>query len=239
MSVYSLPFPVVARHIPSNLGTLGLLFVAGAAPVLSISVQAFGLFPMTVTRWFVVALAAVAALLMTRSGGHSRWARHGLVAGMLAVAAYDAVRMPVASMGWWEDFIPSLGGWVLGTDAPNAAVGYMWRYLGDGGGMGLAFFLTCGVLTAVRPALVSRHPFALSVGYGVFVWTGLVGTIALSTEGARMLFALTPTHLVLSLVGHLVYGAGLGVCLRRVTQAATSRPGRQPVSRSSRLYTAA
>jgi hypothetical protein len=239
MSVYSLLFPVAARRIPPNLGTLGLLFAAGAAPVLAIPVQVFGLLPLTVTRWFVLALAAAAALLMTRPGGHSRWARRGLVAGMLAVTAYDAVRMPMASMGWWPDFIPRLGGWVLGTDAPNAAVGYTWRYLGDGGGMGLAFFVTCGLLTAVRPALVSRHPVALSVGYGVFVWTGLVGTIALSTEGASMLFALTPTSLVLSLVGHLTYGAGLGVCLRRATRAATSRPGRRPVSRSSRLYTAA
>src|SRR5205814_10672037 len=32
----------------------------------------------------------------------------------------------------WPDFIPRLGGWILGTGVPNPIVGYLWRYLGGG-----------------------------------------------------------------------------------------------------------
>jgi hypothetical protein len=57
---------------------------------------------------------------------------------------------------------------------------------------------------------------ALGIAYGIFVWSGLVATIALSARGSIMLFALTPKTLVFSLVGHLIYGAVLGACLRRL-----------------------
>src|SRR5262249_16433508 len=117
------------------------------------------------------------------------------------------------------DFIPRLGGWILGTDSSNAVVGYAWRYFGDGAGIALAFFVACGVLETVRPALVRRHPVTLAVGYGVFVWSGLVGTIAFSTRGASMLFALPPASLALSLLGHLIYGGVLGLRLRHATRA--------------------
>jgi hypothetical protein len=209
----------------SAIGAGGLLLAAGAAPVLSIPVHVFGLLPIAVTaRWVVLPLALTAVLLMTGPTPYGGWARHGLVAGLLAVAAYDAVRLPMVALGRWPDFIPRLGGWVLGSDSSNVVVGYSWRYFGDGGGMGLAFFIACGFLATVRPALVRRHPLTLAFGYGVFVWSGLVGTIAFSTLGASMLFALTPASLALSLLGHLIYGAVLGICLRRATRAAPSTP---------------
>jgi hypothetical protein len=203
----------------SRLSTSGLLWAAGAAPVLSIPLQVFGLLPVAVTaRWVVPPLALVAAGLMAGRIGYGGWARQGFVAGLLAVGAYDAVRLPMVVLGWWPDFIPRLGGWILGTDTSNAVVGYAWRYLGDGGGIGVAFFVTCGVLGAAR---VRRFPVALAVGYGVFVWSGLIGTIAFSARGAAMLFTLTPSSLALSLLGHLIYGGVLGACLRRVVQQPT------------------
>jgi hypothetical protein len=65
--------------------------------------------------------------------------------------------------------------------------------------------------------VVSRRPVALAIACGVFVWSGLVGTIALSARGGSMLFVLTPT-LAFSLPGHLIYGGALGVYLRRATR---------------------
>jgi len=206
----------------SALGTFGLLWTAGAAPVLSIPVQVFGLLPVADTaRWVVLPLALVAAGLMTGRIGYGDWAWQGFLAGLLAVGAYDAVRLPMVVLGWWPDFIPRLGGWILGTGTSNAVVGYTWRYLGDGGGIGLAFFVTCGVLATIRPATVRRYPVTLAVGYGVFVWSELIGTIALSTRGASMLFALTPASLALSLLGHLIYGGVLGACLRHAVHHPT------------------
>jgi hypothetical protein len=206
------------RGVPA-LGAFGLLFAAGAAPVLTIPAQVFGLLPVTESaRWVVLPLALTAAWLMAGRGAYGGWARYGFVAGLLAVGGYDAVRLPMVVLGWWPDFIPRLGGWILGTGKPNAIVGYAWRYLGDGGGIGLAFFVTCGVLATVRPGLVRRYPVGLAVGYGIFVWSGLVATIAFSVRGASMLFALTPTSLALSLLGHLIYGGVLGACLRRAVR---------------------
>jgi hypothetical protein len=203
----------------SALGTFGLLWTAGAAPVLSIPIQVFGLLPVTDTaRWVVLPLALAAAWLMVAGSGYGGWARQGFLAGLLAVGAYDAVRLPMVVLGWWPDFIPRLGGWILGTDAPNVIVGYAWRYLGDGAGIGVAFFVTCGVLAQIRPRWVRRHPVALAVGYGVLVWSGLVGTIALSVDGAAMLFTLTPDSLALSLLGHLIYGGVLGARLHRMVR---------------------
>jgi hypothetical protein len=48
MSSYPMPCPAVRRNV-TRIGALGLLFTAGAAPVLSIPVQVFGLLPLTVT----------------------------------------------------------------------------------------------------------------------------------------------------------------------------------------------
>jgi len=207
----------------SGVGTCGLLWAAGAAPVLAIPVQVFGLLPLTDSaRWVVLPLSVAAVGLMAGGSGYGRWARRGFLAGLLAVSGYDAVRLPMVVLGWWPDFIPRLGGWILGTGVPNPIVGYLWRYLGDGGGIGLAFFVTCGVLARIRPGLLRRYPIGLAVGYGVFVWSGLVATIALSVRGAGLLFPLTPASLALSLLGHLIYGAILGVCLRgALIQAAT------------------
>jgi hypothetical protein len=153
---------------------------------------------------------------MTRRTSHGVLAWRGFVAGLIAVAAYDSVRLSLVALGWWGDFIPRLGEWVLGTDSPNVLVGYIWRYIGDGGGIGMAFFVACGILATIRPAAIRQRPVALGIAYGIFVWSGLVATIALSARGSTMLFALTPKTLVFSLVGHLIYGAALGACLRRL-----------------------
>jgi hypothetical protein len=200
-----------------GLGALALLLTAGAAPVLAIPIEIFGISPMAVTaRWAVLPLAVAATLLMIRQTTPGKLAWRGFVAGLIAVAAYDSVRLSLVTLGWWGDFIPRLGQWVLGTDSPNVLVGYTWRYIGDGGGIGMAFFIACGVLATVRPAAVRRRPVALGVAYGVFVWSGLIATVALSAHGSSMLFALTPKTLAFSLVGHLIYGAVLGACLRRL-----------------------
>jgi hypothetical protein len=195
--------------------------------VLAIPIQIFGVLSLGVTARFVVLpLTMIAAVLLLQPSAQSAWALRGLGVGLLAVTAYDAVRLPMVAVGWWPDFIPRLGGWVLHTESTNLVAGYLWRYLGDGGGIGMAFYVMCGVLLSVRPQVVRRRPMTLAVGYGIFVWLGLVGTVVLPAAGEHMLFKLTPASLALSLLGHLIYGTVLGLGLRRVL--AQRLPGAWP-----------
>jgi hypothetical protein len=192
----------------------GVLVVAGALPVLSISLAVFGVLPMTASaRYLVVPFLLAAVVLVAAGSVESRRAVVGFLAGLVAVSAYDAVRMPLVFLHIWPDFIPRIGGWVLGTGHPDAALGYLWRYVGDGGGIGLVFFLAFGVLAPAWQERLRPHSVAVGVAYGIFVWTGLIATIGLSHRGPELLFPLTPTSLALSLLGHLIYGGVLGICL--------------------------
>jgi len=202
------PRPTLARAT--------LLLLAGAAPVSAITAHVAGWMSMRDSAVFVVApLGLIAMTLVVRRSFEARWALRGAAAGLLAVMAYDAVRMPLVWLSIWPDFIPRIGGWVTGGHGTNMLIGYAWRYLGDGAGIGLAYFAFCAVVLQVRPNLVRAHPIALSVGYGIFVWTGLVATFVVPPHGEALLFKLTVASFGLSLVGHLVYGGVLGLCLSR------------------------
>ena len=199
----------------AGLGRVAVLMLAGAAPVSSIPLFVLGWVSLEDGALFgVVPLAVIATALLIRRSPQASWAARGLIAGIFAVFAYDAVRLPLVWTNIWPDFIPRLGGWVTGAGGRNATVGYAWRWIGDGGGIGLAFFVFCGLLLTIRPALVTDRPVLLSVGYGIFVWAGLMASVALPAHGEQLLFRLTPASVALSLLGHLVYGSVLGLFLR-------------------------
>ena len=100
--------------------------------------------------------------------------------GVLATLVYDAVRLDtVYLLGWWGDFIPRVGTWILGSGSAadagspvvGAVVGYLWRYVGDGGGIGVAFFVLVAATGLRRWG--ERATVAASVTFAVFpVWTG-------------------------------------------------------------------
>lgn len=205
------------RRGPVSLMRVGTLLIAGALPVLSIPLYVFNLLPISASARFLVLPLAVIVLAMTlHRSDESRWALHGLVAGLVAVTAYDSLRLPMVFTKIWPDFIPRLGGWIIGDVPTNIPVGYAWRYVGDGGGIGMAFFVLCGTVGLWRFPALARRPVQLGVAYGIFVWSGLVATIALSSRGAELLFPLGWQSLGLSLTGHLIYGSVLGFYLRRV-----------------------
>jgi hypothetical protein len=201
------------------LGRTAVLMLAGAAPVSSIALFVLGWVSLEDAALFgVVPLAVIATAVLIRRSPQAGWAVRGLIAGICAVFAYDAVRMPLVWTHIWPDFIPRLGGWVTGAGGENGPVGYTWRWIGDGGGIGLAFFVFCGLLLTIRPTLVTARPISLSVGYAIFVWTGLMATVVLPARGEELLFSITPASVALSLLGHLVYGSVLGLFLRRYVQ---------------------
>jgi hypothetical protein len=159
-----------------------LLFLAGTMPVLSVALYVFGVLPMTDAAMFaVIPLALISTVLILRGSPEARWALRGFGVGLVAVVAYDSVRLPMVWAHIWPDFIPRMGGWILGSSHPSVLVGYTWRLLGDGDGggigIGMAFFVFCGVVCTIRPKFVTRAPMLLSIGYGIFVWTGLLVTV--------------------------------------------------------------
>jgi hypothetical protein len=196
----------------------GVLMAAGALPVTAIPLYILGVLPMSWAALLVVPLMVAKAVLIKRGSSEGWWAGQGMIAGLVGVTAYDGLRLPMAYLtDLWPDFIPRLGGWITETDS-NVPVGYLWRYIGDGGGIGVAFFVFCGALMKFWPSLVRSRPVTLAIGYGVFVWLGLIGTVVLLPRGQEFLFVPTAAILVLSLLGHLIYGAVLGLFLARIVR---------------------
>ncbi len=206
---------------------LGLAYFAcGMSPIAALCLTVVGLWPLGIG---VLALCIPAVFVGTTLGGRfpeiGRVALRGLFAGIIAVAAYDCVRAPFVLSGLWADFIPRIGGWLLGTGQPNWVLGYAYRYLGNGGGMGMAFTSLYCICLARRGNHSSVLP---GVGYGVAIWGCLLATIAVSPRGEAMLFHITPLSLAVSFLGHVVYGATLGIVIDRwgLARAARRQPSR-------------
>ena len=190
-------------------------------PVLAISAHVFtSLSLRTVAFAVLLPLAVALATFVTRRPDRSdQVLLAGFIWGVVACAGYDAFRLPtIYACHWWSDFFGPVGGWATGTRS-SFLVGYLWRYVGDGGGIAVAFFALAATLRAGR--WQNRTVLAFAVSYAVFpVWTGLVLTDALASH-PHQLFPLSLTTLILSLVGHLIYGAllGLGYCHTRSLEA--------------------
>ncbi|HEY2190934.1 MAG TPA: hypothetical protein VGH76_01350 [Actinomycetospora sp.] len=209
----------------AGLLRVGLHLLLAALPLLAISAHVFGLIEMNWSAALLVVPLATAIVALTIFAPHpeERVILHGFLWGMLACALYDIFRLDTVYMlGWWADFIPTMGTWIIGDGASKSAgawVGYLWRYLGDGGGIGVTFFVGAAFL-----GLHHRPPkqvVAAAVAFAVFpVWAGLIATVALATRGQSMMFPLTPTTITLSLIGHLIFGLimGLGFVKTRSAQ---------------------
>ena len=92
--------------------------------------------------------------------------------GMLATGAYDLYRFTFIAGGLLpSDPIPHIGA-ALRLD-PDWLAGYVWRYVGDGGGLAVAF-LALG-LRGVRAGVV----------YGLVVAAGLLITLAVTRSASR------------------------------------------------------
>jgi hypothetical protein len=183
-------------------------FAIGFTPIAALAISLLGLLPLTIAAPALVVPALVLGIVLgVRFPHHGRLALQGFGIGVLAVALYDGTRVPFILAGVWGDFIPNIGKWLLGSAEPNLVVGYLYRYVGDGGGMGMAFTVAFCLL---RPRLGYMQA---AIGYGLAIWCCLLLTLLLAPHGQQLMFRLTPTSLGLSLLGHLVYGAAIGAML--------------------------
>jgi hypothetical protein len=160
----------------------------------------------------LVPVLAFTAGLIGWSPSACRLAWRGLVAGMAATFLYDLFRWSFLWLGWMDvDPIVHIGT-ALGL-APGWLFGYLWRYLGNGGGMGVAFFALG--LRGVRPGIL----------YGLFVCGGLFLVLLVSPHGQQMLFPLNGATVVMASIGHVIYGGVLGE-LALVSRRARGAVGR-------------
>ena len=129
----------------------------------------------------VIPLAAgIVALTVLAPHQGDRVIAQGMLWGIVGCAIYDGFRLTTVHVfGWWADFIPTMGTWITGDPddmTSGAVVGYLWRYIGDGGGIGITFF---AIASALGLQKCSRRTTVLAaVAFSVFpVWAGLIATV--------------------------------------------------------------
>lgn len=201
-----------------------LVLLVSSVPILAISAHVFGFASKRTTALVVLlplvaALAVVIAIAPHRTDGIIG---RGLVAGMIACAVYDGARLfAVLVLHRMGDFIPTMGTWITGDPDihTGTVIGYIWRYFGDGGGLGVAFFFVALAVGLDRWTNRPSRVVLAAVGYAVFpVWAGLIATVAFARDGQKMMFPLNANTIVITLVGHVVFGFVLGLCFVRASR---------------------
>jgi hypothetical protein len=174
------------------------LIPAGFVPVTLIALTAFGVADLRTLAVFALApVVFVELLVLSRYRSFARIVAVALAVGIVSTLLYDAWRFSFLGLDLMQlDPIPHIGH-SLGLH-PAWASGYLWRYLGNGGGLAIAFFALG--LRGVRTGML----------YGLFVCSGLLVTLAVAPYGEQMLFPLNATTVVMATGGHLIYGAVLG-----------------------------
>jgi hypothetical protein len=189
------------RVLFSNPSLFPRLFylALGFAAITSLGVALAGMVPLPYgLRYAVVPAVAIMVLLSLRYPGWGKRALIGLVAGMIATAIYDILRIGLMFAGLWGDPIPSIGRLALADPNAEWYWGYVWRFVGNGGGMGLAF------------AMLPWRGVKLGIAYGTAICLGLVGLLYFWPISQAHFFALTPPTAAGGMAGHWVYGAVLG-----------------------------
>ena len=126
-------------------------------------------------------------------------------------------------LGLMGDFIPVMGSFVTHEPdtAGSAAVGY-WRYIGDAGGLGVAFFVVAFALGIDRWSNIKA--VLAAVAFAVFpTWTGLIATVAIAPRGEEMMFPLNTATFSITLIGHLIFGFFLGLAFLKAPRGGAHR----------------
>lgn len=230
------PLPsAIADRIPRNVSSkpsmwaiarVLLVLLIAAMPIMAIPVEVFGLVSQGTTSILLIVLIAVLATLMVFAPHRiDAIVGRGLIAGMVACIVYDAARLfAVHVLGLMGDFITEMGSFVTGEPdtTGSAAVGYVWRYIGDAGGLGVAFFVFAFALGIDRWSNISA--VLASIGFAVFpTWAGLIATVAIAPRGEEMMFPLNWATFTITLVGHLIFGLFLGLAFLKMPRGGAHR----------------
>jgi hypothetical protein len=166
-------------------------------------------------RYVVLPAAGVIVLISLRHPAWGRRALLGWVAGVLATGIYDLLRLGLVYAGLWDDPIPGIGRLALADPDANYLWGYVWRFAGNGGGMGMAF------------AMLPWRGVRSGILYGTGIVSGLVMLLAVWPIAQVHFFPLTPATAAGGVAGHWVYGAVLGWLTARWLPPVGRRRGRR------------
>jgi hypothetical protein len=202
-------------HIADDIAAL-MIFGVGFAPITSLALALMEISTLRVASVILVVPAIVFAMslgyVFPRYG---KLMLRGFSMGVIAVACYDCLRIPLTIIGLLNDFIPQIGGMLIDDGKNHTAIGYLWRYLGNGGGMGMAFVCAFTLLRQRLLLLNLLGGLQSALLFGCIVWACLIATLLISPQGEEIMFVINPTSLLLSLMGHLVFGYTLGFLVDR------------------------
>lgn len=190
--------------------SLAVLFTFGGFfPVCSIILHCLGILPLQQCLLFLVVPVLILFITLgIKFPAIGKTVIMGFVAGIISVFLYDLSRVPYILAGW-SDFIPKIGGWVTNTDEKNVLLGYTWRYIGNGGGMGIAFFILMAQLNG------KKHLIVKGLLFGLFIFTGLMLVLFFFEQTQDMMFKISPVSFTGSITGHIIYGLSLGLLAKK------------------------
>ena len=87
--------------------------------------------------------------------------------------------------------------------AMSSLWGYLWRFIGNGGAMGMAY------------AMLPWRTVRAGITYGLAVCMCLFGTLIFAPNAQNVLFQLNVISATAAITGHIIYGAMLVIFLRR------------------------
>ncbi len=213
MLQYTVQQPDVGgRNSPSPATRLTLMFI-GAVPVSLIAVWTFGVWSIrTLATWVLLPSLVLLTMMAARSPEVRRLTSRALAVGVVSTFTYDLFRWSCLALGLMNrDPIPHIGAG-LGPE-PDWVFGYLWRFVGNGGGIALAFY-----------ALGGRGVVAGTV-HGLFVCCGLLAVLRFAPHGQDMLFPLNLTTVLVATAGHIIYGSTLGALATRLPSPVTPAVG--------------
>jgi hypothetical protein len=166
-------------------------------------------------RYAVLPAAGAIILVSLRYPAWGRRALLGWTAGVIATGIYDMLRIGLVFAGLWDDPIPGIGRLALSDPDAHYLWGYVWRFAGNGGGMGMAF------------AMLPWRGVRSGILYGTAIVSGLVVLLAVWPIAQVHFFPLTPGTAAGGVAGHWIYGAVLGWLTSRWLPPVGRRPGRR------------
>ncbi len=183
---------------------VAFFIAAGLLPVTCIALHCAGIIALNKALWFLI-LPAIALAVATSAIDRKlmQLVFRGWISGIVAVTLYDVSRVPFILAGW-EDFIPHISAWLTESNENSYLIGYAWRYAGNGGGLGIVFFLIANHFN------LKKHIVSNGVTFGLLVFASLVALLIIFPDAQNMMFKITPLSFFGGLIGHIVYGYVLG-----------------------------
>ena len=206
--------PALSFEQVTEVGARLTCAACGTAPILMLSTAYAEFFPL-VTLAVVVVIPAylVVVVLSVLLPDVGRGVVTGFLAGIVAVLVYDLMRLALSYSQGGADPIPHIGQMLTGGAAPWW-LGYVWRTLGNGAGLGIVYGVLC-----------PRKWWGPKTGlaYASCVGLGMILVLWLFPTAQEHLFPLNWQTFVNSCLGHATYGLTLGWAARAARQKALRR----------------